>query len=393
MSFPRAAALLCTFLPIAGTAAQTVKTTSPAVFGVEIRIQAQNGGYPAYLPATRYVRQANAFEIDFEFLANAFGPFPPGTGDAVVSLGELPPGTYSVRARMHDIAGTTSIPDVASATFDVAPPAPGIYTVPRTPGALAQSSIVLSSALHVDPATMRVSMAPDLVRVDFEFLPDAPASGTAPAGYAAYATAELPPLNAGRYRIEAWGRPKNEQGARLHFTRELTVQRLSRVVEFYNETLDHYFMTARAEEISALDSGAYGVWKRTGQSFHAWTRLADASPDALPVCRFYAPIHNSHFFTADPIECDALKAQEKQGRESALASKQAFVGWQFEQIAFHELPASGPSCPAGTSPVGRTYNNRAAQNDANYRFTADGLQSAAMLAGWVSEGVAFCAPW
>jgi uncharacterized protein DUF5648 len=225
--------------------------------------------------------------------------------------------------------------------------------------------------------------------VDFEFLPETAAG----AGAATYAIAELPPLNAGHFRMEAWGRPRNAQGSQLYFTRDFTVKRVSRVVEFYSESLDHYFITARGEDIAALDSGAYGTWKRTGQGFHAWTRAADAFPGAVPVCRFYAPQHNSHFFTADPAECDALKALEKQGRDAAAQAKQSFAGWQYEQVAFYAMPASGTSCPAGTSPVLRAFNNRAAQNDANHRFTADAGQAAAMRAGWVDEGVAFCAPW
>jgi hypothetical protein len=150
-------------------------------------------------------------------------------------------------------------------------------------------------------------------------------------------------------------------------------------------------MTASATDIEALDNGAYGGWKRTGQAFNVWTRSADAFPGARPVCRFYAPLHNSHFFTADANECEALQAAEKRGRAAAQTAKQSFAGWQFEGIAFHAMPPVDGACPAGTTRVMRSYNNRAAQNDANHRFTADAAQSTAM-AGWIDEGTAFCSP-
>ena len=40
------------------------------------------------------------------------------------------------------------------------------------------------------------------------------------------------------------------------------------VVEYYNATLDHYFITADPAEIALLDGGGLGgAWQRTGESF------------------------------------------------------------------------------------------------------------------------------
>jgi hypothetical protein len=388
-----APALLALALPLAAAGAPIVKGTANAVpFGQEATIQVEDGGSPAYLPGTRFARGANLFEVDVEFMHNAFGPFPPGVGSAYVNLGELAPGTYEIRTRAHDMGGAAPA-TLAFSTLRVAAPAqPGLYTIPRTPRALSQTQILVNSATLVDPSTVRVSMAPELIRVDFEFLADAPSAGATSGSYAPYAASPLPPLNPGHYRMEAWGTPKGGSGAQLYFTGEIVVQRTNTVVEFYNEKLDHFFITARAEDIEALDTGLYGGWKRTGQAFHAWARASDAFPGALPVCRFYAPQHNSHFFTASPSECESLKSEEKRGRAEAVSRKQAFVGWQFEDIAFYAMPPVAGACPTGTQRVSRAYNNRAAVDDANHRFTADDAQALAMMAGWLDEGIAFCSP-
>src|SRR5438094_9976948 len=62
------------------------------------------------------------------------------------------------------------------------------------------------------------------------------------------------------------------------------------VVEFYNSTLDNYFITADPTEAAAVDAGAAGPgWSRTGFNF------SSGGPTA--VCRFYGsvtPGPNSH---------------------------------------------------------------------------------------------------
>lgn len=385
-------ALVVLLAPSLAPAAPAIKAMATPAFGQEVRLEVQDDGYPAYLPGTRWSRNGSVFDVDVEFLRDAFGPFPPGVGTAVVSLGELLPGNYEVRTRALDAVGNTP-PRYASANLRVAPPAqPGLYTVPREPRALSPIQVLLNSALYVDKAKMRVSMGTNLIRVDFEFLSHAPAHGAAPDGYAPYVAAPLPPLMPGSYRMEAWGTPQGGSGAQLYFTAELKVKRSTTVVEFYNEKLDHYFITARGEDIEALDSGAYGGWKRTGLSFDAWARASDALPGARAVCRFYAPLHNSHFFTADPNECEKLKSDEKSGRADAMSRKQSFTGWQFEDIAFYTLAPTEGSCPTGTARVMRAYNGRGNYNDANHRFTADAAQALAMMGGWIDEGVAFCSP-
>lgn len=388
----RALGALAFAIPAACMAASVAPVAGTATYGRDVRLELSNDGYPTYLPGTRYARRGNVFELHFEAANTSFGPFPPWLGKGVVSLGELPPGTYQVDARIAQIANPSAPVTTAFSTFTVSPPAgPGVYTVPRVPQALAPAHLLLNSATYIDPATLRVSMGYRSVRVDFEFAPDAPSTGPAPAGMVAYESVPLPPLEAGGYRVEAWGKPKGGGAAALYFTSDFVVAPITSVIEFYNEDLDHYFITARGEDIQLLDAGMYGKWKRTGQRFQAWSR-AGAWAGTRAVCRFYAAAHNSHFFTADPAECDQLKAQESAGRADAQARKQSFVGWQYEGIAFHVVTPTNGSCPPDLIPVYRHFNDRVAQGDANHRFTSDPAQTAAMPAGWIDEGVAFCSP-
>lgn len=146
------------------------------------------------------------------------------------------------------------------------------------------------------------------------------------------------------------------------------------VLEYYNEHTGHYVLLSDPAEIAGVDGGAAGPgWKRTGYSFGA----RNESQAASNVCRFYAPSANSHFFTADPVECAYLRTHD--------------TGWIYEKLDFAvDLPVDG-AC-AGAVAVYRLYNNRWMFADSNHRFTPDGATRDDMKAsGWRDEGVAFCA--
>jgi fermentation-respiration switch protein FrsA (DUF1100 family) len=155
------------------------------------------------------------------------------------------------------------------------------------------------------------------------------------------------------------------------------------VVEFYNEVVGHYFMTANSGEAEFVLSGGAGPgWRLTGLSFKAFTRAFPfAAAPVSPVCRFYSPPPagpNSHFFTASPDECEFLKR---------------VVGWQYEGIGFHATPplATG-RCPDGYLQVLRAYNQGFPRNDSNHRFTtSDSTWREMQRHGWALEGVAWCA--
>lgn len=155
------------------------------------------------------------------------------------------------------------------------------------------------------------------------------------------------------------------------------------VVEFHHAAFDHYFVTADAAEIAALDAGATTGWARTGGTFGAYPAYAAGQS---PVCRFYLPpaFGDSHFFSASPVEC-AITAQRFPGFVQEAAA-----------VMFEALPdAATGACPAGTQPVYRLWNAQAATN---HRYTTDIAVRAAMVARqWVPEGygplgVGWCAP-
>ncbi len=153
------------------------------------------------------------------------------------------------------------------------------------------------------------------------------------------------------------------------------------VIEYYNASLDHYFITWVAAEISDLDTGVHSGWARTGQSFSAYTT---AQGGTSSVCRYYIPpaLGDSHYFGRDATECDAT------GQKNP-----SFVleDPQFMQMF---LPVVG-NCPVSTTPVYRVFDNRP---DANHRYTTDRTLRDQMVArGWLAEGdgqdlVVMCAP-
>jgi uncharacterized protein (DUF1800 family) len=151
-------------------------------------------------------------------------------------------------------------------------------------------------------------------------------------------------------------------------------------VEFYNTTLNHYFMTADPNEQAAVDKGGAGPgWVRTGLSFSAFEK--GQSTTAKDVCRFYSRTQNSHFYTADAAECEQVKKDK---------------GWQYEGLVFAiEVPNIGGNCAAGTQqPVYRVYNNGFGKAvGSNHRFMPD-ITVAQKQAknGQAFEGAVFCAP-
>ena len=155
------------------------------------------------------------------------------------------------------------------------------------------------------------------------------------------------------------------------------------VVEFYNNLLDNYFITAEPVEQAAVDNGAAGPgWSRTGDYFNAG--------GATKVCRFYgslSPGPNSHFYTIDPAECQLLK--DLQATTPANLKR-----WNFESNDFSSASPVGGGCGSGTMPVYRAYNNGFARGiDSNHRITANNAAYLAQVArGWIGEGIVLCAP-
>ena len=144
-------------------------------------------------------------------------------------------------------------------------------------------------------------------------------------------------------------------------------------VEYYYDVWNFYFETSFADEIAALDGGAFGgAWKRTGQTFKVWPQ---ATGSASAACRFFSTAFtpkSSHFYTPFASECAIVKT------ESA---------WQYEAIAFYiQLADTNGFCPAGTIPLYRLYNNGMG-GAPNHRYTTSLAVFNQMTdAGWIFEG-------
>ena len=387
-----AATLIAPALAFAQDVPKIAATPFLPSYGQAVKFELQDGANLTYLPATRFSIDGSQITIDFDQLSVGFGPFGPDFGAAPLSIGELVPGNYTVQARLFDVADPSGTPKVIQGSLAVVPPGSwGLYTIPAQPQAASTTYVMVKSAAYFDPSTMRATVTGNTVRVNFDYFSNAPATGIGPEGMRTYGAAKVPVnLLPGNYTIEGWGRT-NGGAYEKFFSQPMQVAATTPVVEYYSPSLEHYFMAMGADEIALLDRGAQGDWKRTGQSFKAWMRPQDASAGAQPVCRFYARGPNSHFFTGSRQECDMLKALEQKDRADASAAGRPFLGWGYEGIAFYALMPVNGNCPAGSTPVLRFYNNRAAQSDSNHRFAIDATQQVAMSAtSWVPEGAQFC---
>ena len=108
------------------------------------------------------------------------------------------------------------------------------------------------------------------------------------------------------------------------------------------------------------------------------------------VCRFYgslSPGPNSHFYTIDPAECQALKYIQA---TTPITQKR----WNFESNDFSSASPAGGACGAGLIPVFRVYNDGFRKGiDSNHRITSNqGDYMAQITNGWKGEGIVMCAP-
>jgi hypothetical protein len=153
-------------------------------------------------------------------------------------------------------------------------------------------------------------------------------------------------------------------------------------VEFYNASLDHYFLTHIAAEIAILDAGVtIKGWTRTGQSFKVYVAPGAGTS---PVCRYYIPPGkgDSHFYGRGTVECNATGA-----------ANPSFIN-EDPQFFHVVLPVEGV-CPAGLQEVYRAFSNRL---DANHRYmVVIAIRNQMVGLGWLAEGdgpnlVVMCVP-
>jgi hypothetical protein len=158
------------------------------------------------------------------------------------------------------------------------------------------------------------------------------------------------------------------------------------MVEFYHAGFRHYFNTLNDDEIAGLDRGVFSGWSRSVGGFIAWRDAADAPQGTMPVCRFFSSTYTSHFYTADPTECDEVVANYADHWQ--LETREAFY-------IFRPNPATG-ACPAQTMPVYRLFSG--STRTPNHRYVTDSeLRDVMTAQGWVAEGygpdaVIMCTP-
>ena len=149
-------------------------------------------------------------------------------------------------------------------------------------------------------------------------------------------------------------------------------------VEYYNASLDHYFITAFPEEAADLDAGGQVQgWQRTGYVFRSWKAGTGPGNDA---CRFFGAEGrgpNSHFYTISASECEKVKAN---------------ADWTYEALAFRAVEPLSTGCTAEYATVTRLYNNGMG-GEANHRYLTDAAEIDRTVAkGWLVEGPVFCVP-
>jgi hypothetical protein len=173
----------------------------------------------------------------------------------------------------------------------------------------------------------------------------------------------------------------------------------NRVVEYFHSDAGSYFYTIDPSEIAAIDSGAAGPgWSKTGLGFEAYATLAASTNQSFPTCDLASypcvPIQrlvgkpglgaNEHFFTGVRAEAEGLA--------------QGGSPWALEGVAFYlPLPDATGACSVYplafvTVPVYRFYKDGGSLGQSRHRYvTSPDVWGRMAAAGWVNEGIAFCA--
>lgn len=264
----------------------------------------------------------------------------------------------------------------------------GVFVGPPVPIAGKPYSIRVTGATAGPPITVdSISVATVGSNVEVTYFLTHGNSSSSPAIFTG--TTVGPQLPPGQYTIRIYTRDRfsvqSEYGAPgpVIYTSQMTVapSSISGVaVEFFNSTLNHYFMTASKYEIAVLDQGAIPGWSRTGQTYagvYLFDVSAEPSPPLSSVCRYLGlPSVGlyTHFFSGFPNEC--LLIPQLWPNSWVLETMSAFYVF---------LPrTSDGQCPDGTLPVYRLFNQRP---DANHRYaTTLAIRQRMIDQSWIPEG-------
>lgn len=346
----------------------------------------------------------------------------------VLALGRLPVGTYHVnvfyRYSYESAGGTVYYPEQAGGSVDIV-----VSTSAENPIACGPAALtVVSGGFQGAPLGTPFPKAVEILATDGQLrpvpfaaldlqnlgAPDSYAPGvslrphaelsalhvsTDSAGIARFAA--IAGSDAGTYQIAV----STTQG--VYVTPTFVVLRnqlgaaqpiggLVPVVEYYNDTLDQFFITSNPDEMQALDDGSTRGWVRTGGIFVAMPASnAGTTTTGNPVCRYYGRPdtgNNSHFLSASGDECEAVGV--KFAANWQLETAEAFRAFLPDLVM--------GTCPANTLPVYRGFNNLPTPNH-RYSLSRAMIQSMSTYLGnglrvpWIAEGygpdlVAMCVP-
>lgn len=159
-------------------------------------------------------------------------------------------------------------------------------------------------------------------------------------------------------------------------------------VEYYEPSTDHYFISASASEIDALDLGEQKGWVRTGERLPVGAGPVshlgiEYQYDGVPVCRIYLPppLGDTHFLSASADECAQVL---KQYPQAVLENVAAFYASVPDPITGECGVMPGiVDGDIALRPVYRLWNGR----DANHRYTTRlDIRTEMIARGWIPEG-------
>jgi len=384
--------------------------------GQDIAFRTFAGTCPEVAIATRTTTVGQVVTVTYELVRQPVGCFAVGTPTVFLGmLGTFAPGSYELRlegtrdgvARPPIVGSFTVLPQPANPPFArlafvqgdrqvVTGDRPSVDVVVRATdasgAAVAGAGVVASLAWYFDlPLKLdafgfagfglphHVLFAPDPVDPAWSSITDAN-------GLARFTV----PVTSGGIVMSAgaWPGPGRASAAFANAVAlsSIPASGLVVAVEYRHAALDRYVLVVNDDEVAALDRGAFLGWERSIGAVAVWPTRASAPAGAVPVCRFFSPVHTSHFYTVDRVECDALEAR--------------WPGvWILEsREAFFVLPppdARAPSCPSGTQPLYRMY--RASPGPSHRYVTGTSLRDTMVAAGWLVEGLdgersAMCVP-
>lgn len=145
--------------------------------------------------------------------------------------------------------------------------------------------------------------------------------------------------------------------------------------EYRHKTLDRYYMTARLQDQNLIENGAIkNDWEQTGYKI---TILANEKVGYSALCRFYISTTQTHFYTANPTECQYFKGQSN------------FVYEGVEGYVVYKDPSQ--QCGV-LKPMYRMYSNAVDVNQRRHRYTGSSTVVSQFVAkGWQDEKLSFCA--